>query len=149
MLTRSKDLNNYNTVFDRDCMVDIEYNPISKIIVHEIIRSDYQNFLNMFAIPQPPRAQRPNARWIEGILFIFKIFPPSPEVVRDKLQGILHWEIVNFTEMKDYTATVTNPKNNITMDVLDNSNNTAVSDFIRWLKNESQWSANIRAGSGV
>ena len=70
-------------------------------------------------------------------------------MVRDKLQGILHWEIVNFTEMKEYTSTVTNPENNITMDVLDNSTNTAVSDFIRWLKNESQWSANIRAGSGV
>jgi len=145
MLTWSKNLNNYNTVFDRDCMVDIEYSPISKIIVHEVIRADYQNFLNMFAIPQQPGVQRPYARWIDGILFIFKGFPPSPEVLRDKIQGILHWEIVNFTEMEKYTSTITNPKNNITMDVLDNSNNTAVSDFIRWLKNDSQWST----GPGV
>jgi len=130
-------------------MVDIEYSPISKIIVHEIIRSDFQHFLNMFAIPQQPGVQRPFARWIDGILFIFKGFPPSPEALRDKMLGTLHWEIVNFTEMKDYTATVTNPENNITMDVLDNSTNTAVSDFIRWLKNDSQWSSDIRTGSGV
>jgi len=140
MLTRSKDLNNYNTVLDRDCIVDIEYKPAVKIVVHEIIRSEFQDFLNMFAIPQPSGAQRPNARWIDGILFIFKGFPPSPDALRDKIQGILHWEIVNFTEMKKYTPTVTNPKNNIIIDVLDNSNNTAVSDFIRWLKNKSQWS---------
>ena len=130
-------------------MVDIEYNPISKIIVHEIIRADFQHFLNMFAIPQQPGVQRPFARWIDGILFIFKGFPPSPEALRDKMQGTIHWEIVNFTEMKDYTATVTNPENNITIDVLDNSTNTAVSDFIRWLKNDSQWSSDIRTGSGV
>ncbi len=122
-------------------MVNIEYKPAVKIVVHEIIRSEFQDFLNMFAIPQRPGAQRPYARWIDGILFIFKGFPPSPEALRDKIQGILHWEQVNFTEMEKYTPTVTNSTNNIIMDVLDNSNNTAVSDFIRWLKNESQWSS--------
>ncbi len=149
MPTRSKNLNNYNRVFDRDCMVDIVYSPISKIIVHEIIRADYQHFLNMFAIPQPLGGLQPSARWIDGILFIFKGFPPSPEVLRDKFQGVLHWEIVNFTEMEQYTPTITNPENNVTMKVLDNTSNTAVSDFIRWLKNDSQWSAKIKAGSGV
>ncbi len=44
MLTRSKDLNNYNTVLDRDCIVDIEYKPAVKIVVHEIIRSEFQDF---------------------------------------------------------------------------------------------------------
>jgi len=127
-------------------MVDIEYSPISKIIVHEIIRSEYQNFLNMFAIPQPPDGPQPNARWIDGILFLFKGFPPSPEVLRDKIQGVLHWEIVNFTEMEQYTPTITNPENNVIMKVLDNTSNTAVSDFIRWLKNDSQWAS---SGSGV
>ena len=127
-------------------MVDIEYSPISKIIVHEIIRADYQEFLNMFAIPQPSGGPQPNARWIDGILFLFKGFPPSPEVLRDKIQGVLHWEIVNFTEMEQYTPTITNPENNVIMKVLDNTSNTAVSDFIRWLKNDSQWAS---SGSGV
>ena len=124
-------------------MVDIEYKPISKIIVHEIIRTEFQDFLNMFAIPQRPGAPRPSARWIDGILFTFIPFPPSPEALRDKIEGIIHWELVNFTEMEQYTSTVTNPETNITMNVLDNSTNTAVSDFIRWLKNDSQWSTMV------
>jgi len=125
-------------------MVDIEYKPTLKIIIHEIIRSEFQYFLNMFAIPQPSGMPPPDVRWIDGILFNFFAFPPSPEALKDKIEGTIHWEIVNFTEMEKYKSTVTNPQNNIIMSVLDNSSNTAVSDFVRWLKNDSQWSTKAR-----
>ncbi len=123
-------------------MVEIEYKPIEKIIVHEIIKNTYDEFLNNFAVPQPPNAPPPVARWIDGILFTFRGYPPSPELLRDNLQGTIHWEIVNFTEMENYSSPLMNPRTNTTLQVIDNSTNTAVSDFIRWLKRQPQWNSN-------
>jgi len=126
-------------VYVNEHMVDIEYRPIQKIIVHEIIKNTYDEFLDIFAVPQPPNAPPVSARWIDGVLFMFRGYPPSQEILQDNIQGTIHWEIVNFTEKEDFATPLMNPRTNATLQVVDNATNTAVSDFIRWLKRQPQW----------
>lgn len=123
-------------------MVEIEYKPVQKIIVHEIIKNTYDEFLDNFAIPQPPNVPPAMARWIDGVLFMFKGYPPSQEILQDNIQGTIHWELVNFTEKENFETPLMNPRTNGTLEVKDNSANTAVADFIRWLKRQSQWFPN-------
>lgn len=123
-------------------MVEIEYKPIQKIIVHEIMQNSMDEFLDNFVRPVPPNIPPVIARWIDGVVFIFQSYPRSPETMRESLEGTVHWEIVNFTEMNEYMETLVNPRNQSMIKVIDNSSNTAVSDFIRWLKRQPQWFPN-------
>ncbi|WP_299291239.1 hypothetical protein [Nitrosopumilus sp.] len=123
-------------------MVEIEYKPIQKIVVHEIMKNSMDEFLDNFVRPIPPNVPPVIARWIDGIVFIFQSSPRSPETTRESLEGTVHWEIVNFTEMNEYMETLVNPRNQSMIKVIDNTSNTAVSDFIRWLKKQPQWFPN-------
>ena len=120
-------------------MVEIEYQPVKKIVVHEILKSDYNDFINQFVIPLQPNMPSLDLRWVNGVLFFFQGFQDTPEIIHDRIQGIIHWEACNFTEMPKYQPMLTNTNTNASVKVTDNSHNTAVSDFIRWLKTQSQW----------
>lgn len=34
--------------------------------------------------------------WVDGIAFVYALFPETPEVVQDKLNGRLHYAVVRF-----------------------------------------------------
>ncbi len=124
-------------------MVDIEFQPIQKIVVHEIIKSkSLEDFIKMKAVSTNQTIPARPVRWIDGILFDFaSVAIMTPELVNEKVHdGVVHWEIVNFVEMPEYVPMLAHPETGTRMDIIDNSNNTAVSDFIRWLKNEPIWS---------
>jgi len=120
-------------------LVEVEYQPVKRIIVHEIIKNTFDEFVSMFAVSAIPRGTPIPVRWIDGVLFGFRPFEETPEIVRDRLQGIIHWSFLNFTQMKEYTEVLHHPKNGTPVAVLDNSNNTAVCDVIKWLKKQRQW----------
>jgi len=126
-------------------MVDIEYQPIKKIIVHEIIKNTLDEYLRMKAVPPVPNQPVIGSRWIDGILFDPVGYPNIPEIIRDNMEGIVHWNIVNFTDLPEYKPILNHPDTGAPLQVIDNSTNTAVSDFIRWLKTQSQWGSSLTA----
>ena len=121
-------------------MVEIEYKPVEKIVVHEIIKYDLNHFLETFAKPGPNNTQPPPARWVDGIIFNPNGFPvQTPEMVNEHLKGTIHWAAVTFAEMDEYKPIVNHPATGIGLPVNDNSNNTAVVSFVTWLKNRPEW----------
>lgn len=81
-------------------MVKITYMPWGEIIVHEIRELDVQRFFESIIAQLQAQGQTglvPGCSWIDGIAFIFGFFPDTPEVVKDKLEGKLHYATVNFT----------------------------------------------------
>ena len=81
-------------------MVEIEYRPYQKIVVHEIRKLDVPDFFK--SIIEQTEAQKqagiPVVNWIDGIAFVIGQFPPTPETISESLRGIIHYAIVNFTE---------------------------------------------------
>jgi len=120
-------------------MADIEYQPIKKIAVHEIIKQSYDDFINAKAKPQPQGAPHVSVRWADGIVFVASGFPPTPELVNEQVQGTVHWQNVEFAEMEDYQKVITNQNSGGSVNVVDYSQNTAVMDFVRWLRKQPQW----------
>lgn len=121
-------------------MVEVVFQPIRKIVIHEIIKNDFNSFVRMKA-QQMPNMPPPYARWIDGILFDFVgVMTPTPELINERFRdGTIHWEIINFAEMPQYRQTVAHPENGTILHVMDNSSNTAVSEAIRWLKKQPAW----------
>jgi hypothetical protein len=82
-------------------MVKIEYAPIKKIVVHEIIKVDVPTFLNSVAshVEAQKQGGTPAAEWGEGVAFTKKDFLPTPRVNEEQLDGVIHYAGVIFTEI--------------------------------------------------
>lgn len=88
----------------------------------------------------PPSGVPPiSVRCADGILFTAAAYPATPELVNEQVQGTIHWQDVEFTEMENFQKVLTNQNSGGSVNVVDFSNNTAVMDFVRWLKKQPQW----------
>lgn len=83
-------------------MAKIAYMPWREIIVHEITELDTQRFFESIVSQLQAQGQTglvPGCSWIDGIAFVLGFFPDTQEVVKDRLEGKLHYAAVNFTRM--------------------------------------------------
>lgn len=120
-------------------MVEISYKPIKQIDVHEIIKQPLSAFVKMKVRPQSPNTAPPDIRWADGIVFTALAYPPTERLVNDQVEGTVHWAHVEFAEMEDFQQMLSNQESGGSVMLTDYSNNTAVLDFVRWLKKQPQW----------
>jgi len=81
-------------------LVEIEYLPYQKIIVHEIRKLEAPAFFQ-FIIAQVEAQKQggtPLVNWLDGVAFLVGEFIPSPESVSENLKGRLHYAWVFYTE---------------------------------------------------
>ena len=120
-------------------MVDVEYQPIRKIVVHEAIKHSLDEFRRMFAQPKP-NAPPDAVRWIDGVIFSFSAMQPTPELINERVRdGVIHWDFIIFAEMPDYQDIVTHPETQVQLRVTDNTNNSAIADVIRHFRNDPRF----------
>jgi hypothetical protein len=81
-------------------MVEIEYLPYGKIIVHEVRKLEVQDFLQWVASQVEAQKQggTPTVNWVDGIAFLTGEFMATPELVSENLKGRIHYAVVFFTE---------------------------------------------------
>lgn len=81
-------------------MVDIEYLPYHKIIIHEIRKMEVNDFLVWVASQVEAQKQggTPAVNWVDGIAFLNGEFMATPELVEENLKGRIHYAICLFTE---------------------------------------------------
>jgi len=78
---------------------EIVYTPWKRIVVHEAKEMPVADFLQ-FIVGQVEAQKQggvPVVPWAEGIAYARGDFPDTPEVLQEKLKGILHIGIVNYT----------------------------------------------------
>jgi len=113
-------------------MVDVEYKPIQKIVVHEAIKYTLDQFVNLKAVDVHVV---PIVRWIDGIVFTFVVLPTTPDSIRERVEdGAVHWNLIEFAEMPNHQDFLTNTDNNARLRVMNLTNNSAIVDVIRYFK---------------
>jgi len=119
-------------------MVEIEYIPFQKIVVHEIVEQENKTFFEEVvrqALAQPVQAE-PSVNWVEGVAMSIHPFPPTEDIVKENLSGKIHYSTVVFTKV-DYKPQLTVVLGNQTLSVrlrkADNNRN--FTDLARFLKN--------------
>jgi hypothetical protein len=81
-------------------LVEIVYLPWKKIVIHDVIEHQNKQFFEWFmgeAIKQNEAS--PAVSWANGIAFAVGNFLETPKLVKEKLNGNLHYAIVNFTRI--------------------------------------------------
>ncbi len=118
-------------------MVDVEFKPVEKVVVHEALKQSFDEFVRKQAIQQNPNMPPVSARWVDGVIFVFNAMQPTPEMINERVRdGVVHWDFIIFAEMPDFQEIVTHPDTHIQLRVSDNTNNSAVADVIRHFKND-------------
>ncbi len=110
-------------------MVKVTYSPIRELVVHEIIEQDgkifYEDMVRQ-ALASPVHAE-PTINWAEGVAFVVSPMPPTEDIVKENLEGRVHFAAVMFTRTpyqnqilvkignQDYSARLRKADNNQTM----------------------------------
>ena len=121
-------------------MVDVEYQPARKVIVHEAIKHELPEFLRMKARPQPNGAPPNPCHWCDGVIFQYSALPMTPELINQRVEhGVIHWNFIEFAELPDYQNIVNHPETQTQMGVINATNNSAIADVIRHFKGDSRF----------
>lgn len=115
-------------------MVDILYDPIHTLVVHDVAKIPLEDLMRERITPGVTMP----LYWCGGILFSFASAPPAEEVMKDYFKGKIHWMEVHYAEMKDYKPVVElndeHYSGKVTIRVIDTAGSQLHKDFVRWLK---------------
>lgn len=94
-------------------MVTIKHQPINEIIIHELVKvNSIEDFLSIKTNNVPLGNSAPPARWADGILYEPQGFPPTPEIIKDQMEGKIHFAAIEYTEMPQFKPYLKNTTNN-------------------------------------
>jgi hypothetical protein len=85
----------------RGVVVEVEFVPYQRILIHEIIEQDNKTFFEdivRHALAQPVQAE-PSVNWVDGFALLIVPFAPTEDIVRENLSGKIHYSTVVFTKM--------------------------------------------------
>jgi len=105
-------------------MVEIEYLPLQKIVIHDIELSPLDRFVDHSA------GRGGSLGWCNGMLFSIQHFPPDPDLIKDSIKGIHHWQVVEVAQCEKFQTEMKN-KSNLSIQVLDQSHNEVLVDAIK------------------
>jgi hypothetical protein len=119
-------------------MVEIEYLPYQKIIVHEIRKMEIPKLLA--AVAEQLEAQKAGGvgsiRWVDGIAFVIGEFPPTPETIEENLKGRVHYSMVMFSETSYQTEKkVTFNNREYSVRLIKGDDNPNFVELVKFLKN--------------
>jgi hypothetical protein len=81
-------------------MVEITYMPWKKFVLHEVIEQSNKQFFEWFMEEALSQSNiTPSVPWSNGVAFVVSNFMETPETVREKLNGVIHYASVNFTKI--------------------------------------------------
>ncbi len=115
-------------------MTNVTFAPIKELVVHEAVRVDRDDLLRERITP----AGNMPLCWCNGLMFSFSSMPLTKEIVKQYLEGKIHWMEVHYCDMKDYEPIVqlNDEQYNATMKirVIDTSKSALHAEFVKWLK---------------
>jgi hypothetical protein len=81
-------------------LVKVTFSPYKELVIHEVILQDglalYEDMVRQ-ALATPAHAE-PTVHWAEGIAFVVSLVPPTEDVVKEMLEGRLHYAAAMYTK---------------------------------------------------
>ena len=115
-------------------MVEIVFEPWKKIVIHEIVQCDFRMLTNLHTLGvQPGQLGRP-MNWANGVAFEQSVMPATEEVVKEQIEGKIHWSYLMFAFLPNYQQVVVIPEGNIKIPIIDLSSNPLFKDIAEWIK---------------
>jgi len=108
-------------------LVEIEYTPLKKIIIHDIELVPIKRFIEHSV------SRGGTIGWCDGYLFTLQHFPPDPDLIKDAVKGIIHWQNIEVAHYEKFSPTVKSTDNR-GIEVMDQSHVESITDAMKKVK---------------
>lgn len=115
-------------------MVKFIHEPWETVVVHEIVQCDLQTLIHLQSIGAPAGQLGRPINWAGGIAFRYNTMPPTNEVIKEQLEGKIHWSYLAFAFMPNHQPIITIPDGNIRIPLINLSDSELFRDMAEWLK---------------
>ena len=115
-------------------MVKITYDPWKEIIIHEVFQYDLPELVNLQGLGVPSGQLGSPIYWSNGVAYVHLNMPNTEEVLKEYLQGRIHWRNLFFAFMPKYQNVILIPEGNVRIPIINVSKNEKYSDVAEWLK---------------
>ena len=114
-------------------MVEFEYQPWKKIIVHDVVKFPIEFFISSHSLGiQPGGIGRP-LNWTDGIVFERGVFRDTDEIIKEKLEGKIHYASIGYAILEKHQPEF-KVAGNIRIPIIDVSNNKIFKEMVAWIK---------------
>lgn len=83
-------------------MVKVTFRPMKEIVIHEAIQHELKDFIKIRITGLKEEVVARPVVWAEGVVFSRNIYPPTEEVVKDGLEGLIHFSSVEWALLPKY-----------------------------------------------
>ncbi len=115
-------------------MVRVTYKPFEEIIIHDIVKYSLEDFITMNSLGAQTGGLGRPLNWVDGVAFIQAPMPPTDEIIKDQLEGKIHWAQLAFAIMPKFQSYILVKEGQIRIPVIDLGDNEIFRDVIAWLK---------------
>jgi len=115
-------------------MVKITFKFWDEVIIHETLQLSYEDMVKRFSLGVQPGGLGTPLRWAEGVLFFNEGMPPTDEVVKEQLEGKIHWNAVQWALMPQYKNVIPIVDISAKIPVVNVSENKILCDVAKALK---------------
>ena len=114
-------------------MIEFEYQPWRKVIVHEIVKYPLQHFLSGASLGvQEGGVGRPLI-WVNGFILEIAHFQDTDDIIKDKLNGTIHYSAISYATQENFQPEF-KVTGNIRIPVINVSDNKIFAELATWLK---------------
>lgn len=119
-------------------MIKVTFRPWEEVIIHEAIKYSLPDLLRLAGFGVQPGGLAAPLHWAEGVVFQFVPMPPTDDVVKESLQGKVHWLSVTWALMPEYRNVIPIADINAKIPVIDMSATDALCEVAKALKAQTQ-----------
>jgi len=117
-------------------MVEIEFKPLRKVVIHEEIEHELNYLVRLRVLGLQKQSLAQPLSWAEGIVFSRNLMPINDDLIKQWLDGVLHFQAIEWARMPKYRKEIKH--RGITIPVIDMSDNPTIIDLARALKNRKK-----------
>jgi hypothetical protein len=115
-------------------LVEFVYEPWKRIVIHEIVKYSFDTLVHLQCLGVQSGQLSPPLFWADGLAFKHVSMPPTEDVIKAQIKGKIHWSQLAFAFLPEYKQGVTLPQGNVTVPILDLTNNNLFIDLAAWIK---------------
>lgn len=119
-------------------MVEVVYQPWKKIVIHEIVDYALDDLVRLQSLGVELGGLGDPLLWAEGIVFSSSTMLETKDVVKEKLEGIIHWSSVEWARMPKLKDVIVIKETNVRVLIIDVSTHPIYRTVSKWLKEQKQ-----------
>jgi hypothetical protein len=119
-------------------MVKVVYQPWEKIVIHEIVKYALDDLVKLQSLGVEPGGLADPLLWAGGIVFSSSTMVDTKDVIREKLEGVVHWSSVEWALMPEFKEVIIIKETNVKIPVINVSTHSIYKTVSKWLKEHKE-----------